>query len=229
MTWELGGQCSGPQRVSAKPLACATHSMYPTNSGCWSLPFLPAENLGQLGTDRQMCPLSQEKCKGRHCPGQQALSDSLWGHNAGGMVGGMQCLGSSGRPPWESGQGPPGLHDWAAWSEPERGWQHGGQGEAEGTGRGTFQALLGVGGEAPVPELVMQEPDDGVGQALLVIHFEVGRDDALAFSGSARLSQAQEDLSAAFLPAPVCRLQTPATRPRLAPGSQLTGPCYLHK
>lgn len=41
----------------------------------------------------------------------------------------------------------------------------------------TFQALLGVGREPPVPELVVQEPDDGVGQALLVVHFEMGKDD----------------------------------------------------
>src|SRR3712207_7848459 len=39
----------------------------------------------------------------------------------------------------------------------------------------TFQALLGVGREPPVPELVVQEPDDGVGQALLVVHFEMGK------------------------------------------------------
>lgn len=45
----------------------------------------------------------------------------------------------------------------------------------------TFQALLGVRGELPVPELVMQEPDDGVGQTLLVIHLEMGADKVWGF------------------------------------------------
>lgn len=32
-----------------------------------------------------------------------------------------------------------------------------------------------------MPELVMQEPDDGVGQTLLVIHLEMGADKVWGF------------------------------------------------
>lgn len=42
----------------------------------------------------------------------------------------------------------------------------------------TFQAFLGIGREPPMPQLVVQEADDGVCQALLVVHLETGRDDA---------------------------------------------------
>lgn len=56
----------------------------------------------------------------------------------------------------------------------------------------TFQALLGIGRESPVPQLVVQEADDGEGQALLVIHLETGRDDARRFSGAADPSQEHE-------------------------------------
>lgn len=48
---------------------------------------------------------------------------------------------------------------------------------APGGGRGhpprpppTFQALLRVGAQPPAPQLLVQEPDDGVGQALLLRH-----------------------------------------------------------
>lgn len=44
-----------------------------------------------------------------------------------------------------------------------------------------------------MPELVVQEPDDGVGQALLVIHLETGRDHAPGFLGSADPSRGREE------------------------------------
>lgn len=47
-----------------------------------------------------------------------------------------------------------------------------------------------------MPQLIVQETDDGVGQALLVIHLETGRDDARGFSGSADPRQKHEGWAA---------------------------------